>query len=183
MSTPKIWSLPHSWFAFKFGNTKETCKALASHWNIEHAPIFFKQWSHLFNPEREQLGVGPIWLCLPGLSMHLWTQDICWHIGDDLGKFLDYDCSCLESGIRTCARVLVFLDTREGLLENLILHYKGFTHNQILDYDGVHSAAGNVMKWVISTKTAPWSSKKRKPNWVEEQSTLLTLFIFLRMDW
>ena len=33
--------------------------------------------------------------------------------------------------------MLIFLDTREGLVANLILQYKGYTHNQKLGYEGV----------------------------------------------
>jgi len=35
------------------------------------------------------------------------------------------------------SRILVFMDTQEGPLENLILHYRGLVQNQILDYEGI----------------------------------------------
>lgn len=35
------------------------------------------------------------------------------------------------------SRILDYLDTWEGLVENMILHYRGFVGNQILDYEGV----------------------------------------------
>lgn len=91
----------------------------------------------LFDPEREQLGARPIWLKLSQLPMHLWTEDIFQRIGDNLGKFLDYYQSFIEASNMSFAWVLIFLDTREGLVANLILQYKGYTHNQKLGYEGV----------------------------------------------
>lgn len=67
------------------------------------------------------MGDRPIWIKMSGLSMPLWNEDIFLWICDNLRKFLDYDKSMLETGTMTCAHVLVSLDTREFLVENIIL--------------------------------------------------------------
>lgn len=58
-------------------------------------------------------------------------------IGNALGTYLDHDRSYVESRSRTLARILVHLDTREGLEENITLHWGRYTWVQILDYEGV----------------------------------------------
>lgn len=114
------------WFALKFENIEKLYWVSKNHWYIEQAPIQFKRWTPLFHLEREQLGVGLIWLRLSGLLIHLWTKDISRCIGDDLCKYMDYDKSSLETGIMTCSRVLVSLDTNDGLVANIILKYNGY---------------------------------------------------------
>ena len=99
--------------------------------------VLLKCWSPLFDLEHEQLGDDPIWVHLSGLPLQLWTQDAFQLIGDDIGQYLGYDRTYLEFGRMTYVHILVFMDTREGLVENLILHYMGFVRNQIMDYEGV----------------------------------------------
>jgi len=58
-------------------------------------------------------------------------------IGDALGTNLEHGQSFEKSGILTMARILVHLDTKEGLEENLTLHWRHFSQRQNLDYEGV----------------------------------------------
>jgi len=171
-SMHEVCVLSQGWFAFTFYNSKQLCWVIANHWNIEHSPIHFKRWMLIFNMEREQLGVGTIWLRLPGFPMHLWTEYIFQRKGDDLGKFLDYDKSFIEIGNMSCARVLVFLDTREGLVENLILQYKGYTHNQKLDYEGVPFRCHHCHKIGHIYRECPLVQKHQE-NWASSGSTVL----------
>ena len=48
----------------------------------------------------------------------------------------DHDRSYIESGNIVIARILVHLDTREGLVESLRLQYRELIRWQILDYEG-----------------------------------------------
>lgn len=91
----------------------------------------------LFDHEHKQLGTSLLWVRLPGLSMQIWSEDFFRLIGNDLGQYLEYDKSYLETRIMTYARILVSMDTHEGLVENLILNYRGNIRNQILEYEGV----------------------------------------------
>jgi len=63
-------------------------------------------------------------------------EDVFRCVGDDLGTYLEFDRSYLEMGEMSYARVLAYLDTKDGLVENLILHYLGYVRNQILYYEG-----------------------------------------------
>jgi len=47
-------------------------------------------------------------------------------IGDALGTYLEHDQSFEKTGIMTMVRILVHLDTREGLEENIALHWRHF---------------------------------------------------------
>ena len=63
-------------------------------------------------------------------------EDVSQCIRNDLNMYLDFDRLYLKMGEMFYARVIVYLDTRDGLVANLILHYLGYVHNQILDYEG-----------------------------------------------
>ena len=66
--------------------------------------------------------------------MHLW-EEIFVSIGNILGIYLDHDQTYIESGNMAFARILVHLDTREGLEESFKIHWRNMTCIQILDYE------------------------------------------------
>lgn len=110
---------------------------LANYWHIEMVPVLLKWWSPLFDLEREQIGAGPLWVRLPRLPLHYWSEDVLIRIGNALGSYLHHDRTFVESKNRTLARVLVQLDTREGLEEKITLQWGKYSRTQILDYEGV----------------------------------------------
>jgi len=81
----------------------------------------------MFDPEWEKLGVAPHWVRLPGLPLHLWFDDIFKHIGNELGTYLDHEKSYITSRNMSLARILVHLDTREGMEEQITIYLKHFT--------------------------------------------------------
>lgn len=73
----------------------------------------------MFDPKWEQLGDGPLWVRLPELLLHFWFDDILKRIGNALVTYIDHDKSY---GNMSLARILIHLDTREGLEEQITLH-------------------------------------------------------------
>jgi len=69
------------------------------------------------------LGAGPLWVNLLGLPLHFWLEDIFARIGNALGTFLDYEKSYQTFGNKSVARILVYLDTKEGLEEHITLYW------------------------------------------------------------
>lgn len=134
---PKVQTLPCGWFVPHFLQEEYTNWALTRYQHIEMAPIMLKRWSPLFDPEREQIGVGPLWGRLPRLPLQYWSEVVFVCIGNVLGTYLDYDKSYIKSWNKSLARILVPLDTREGLEEKITLQWKNLTRIQILDYEGV----------------------------------------------
>lgn len=98
--------------------------------------ILLKRWSPLFDLEHEQLGAGPIWVRMPRLPLQLWAEDVFRCVGNDLGVFLDYETSFQELGKMAYARILVHLDTREGLVEIQRMQQRDNICLQKLDYEG-----------------------------------------------
>lgn len=94
---------------------------------IELALVLLKQWDPLFDPEREQWGVGPIWVRLPSLPLQYSTPTIFKRIGDALGTYLDHDQSFESTGIMIMAQKIVHLGTKVGLEDKITLLWQHFT--------------------------------------------------------
>lgn len=134
---PEVHILPRGWFSLHFSKEDYIDLVLEKFWHIESAPVLLKRWSPLFNPEREQIGAGPLWVRLPGLPLQYWSEEALQQIGNALGTYLDHDRSYIESRQRTLAYVLVHLDTREGLERKITLTRGKFSKIQTLDYEGI----------------------------------------------
>lgn len=120
----------------RFTRADHTSWVLSSFWHFEHAHVLLKRWTPLFNPETEQIRVGPIWIRLPGLPLQYWSEDIFRRIGNSLGTFMEYDKSYQTTGMMAYARILVHLDTRGGLQENITIQWRASSCKQLLDYEG-----------------------------------------------
>jgi hypothetical protein len=64
-----------------------------------------------------------VWVRLPALPLQFWTLDYFKAIGNFLGEFLEADLSFEETKQRKVARILVNLNVREGLGEEIDLSW------------------------------------------------------------
>ena len=123
---PEVRNLARGWFVLHFSKVDYTELVLAKYWHIEMASVLLKCWNPLFDSEWEQIGAVPIWVRLPGLPLQYWSEVVFLRIGNALGTYLDYDKTYVQTKNRSMARILVYLDTREGLEEKITLklwHY------------------------------------------------------------
>ena len=156
---PVVHVLPRGWFSLQFSKESYTNLVLGRCWHIEMALVLLKRWSPLFDPEREQLGARPIWVRLPGLPLPFWAEEVFIRIGNSLGTYLDYDRTYIESGNRTLARILVHLDTCEGLEEQITLQWGRCIRVQLLDYEGVPFRCRRCHKVGHLAKNCPLNKK------------------------
>ena len=66
---PFVQTFVRGWFALRFARADHTSWVLSSFWHFEKAPVLLKRWTPLFDPETEQVGVGPVWIRLPGFPL------------------------------------------------------------------------------------------------------------------
>lgn len=134
---PFVQTFVCGWFALRFARPKHVNLVLSSFWHFEQAPVLLKWWTPLFDLETERIGVGPIWITLPGLPLQFWSEDIFRRIGNLLGTYMEYDKSFKTTRMMAYARVLVHLDTRGGLQQHITIQWRSFSQKQLLDYEGV----------------------------------------------
>jgi len=134
---PFVQTFVRGWFALRFACVDHTNWVLSSYWHFEHAPVLLKRWTPLFDPETEHIGIGPVWIRLPGLPLQYWSEDIFRRIGNAIGSFMDYDKSYQHTGMMAYARLLINLDTRGGLQEYITIEWRDTARKQIIDYEGI----------------------------------------------
>lgn len=156
-----IVTMTRGWFALRFNRPKHASWILTKYWHIEMVPFMLKIWSPLFDPEREQLGVRPIWVRIPRLPLQFWTEDVLKCIGNYLGVILAYDKSFFESGKMDFAHILVHIDTKEGLVEILKLQWRGINRLQKLEYKGVPFRCRRCHEVGILYKECPLLAKDK----------------------
>ena len=88
----------------------------------------------LFDPLVERYDSLPIWVKLPNLSFEFWSLDIFNMIGNLLGTFLEADLSFLSNGICCLGKVLVLLDLRNGLANEIVIQKGDNVFSQPIDY-------------------------------------------------
>lgn len=76
---------------------------------------------HCLIQNGNKIGAGPLWVKFPSLPLYFWSEDIFICIGHALGTYPDYDKTYIHSANWSLARILVYLDTREGLEEEINL--------------------------------------------------------------
>lgn len=137
VNIPHVQTFVRGWFTLRFARANHTNWVLSSYWHFEHAPVFLKRWTPLFDPKTEQIGIGPVWIRLPGLPLQCWSEDIFKRIGNALGTFMGYDKSYHQTGMMAYARILVNMDTRGGLYEHITIQWRDSDRRQIIDYEGI----------------------------------------------
>jgi len=136
-SVPVVEILNRGWFAFNFKGEEELKRILNSNWHLNRVPVLMKRWHPLFDASRERVEESPIWVRLPALPLHYWEPFHFRNIGNILGTFLEADLSYLETFDKRVARILVSINLREGLAEQINLIRGTESIPQILDYENV----------------------------------------------
>jgi len=72
-----------------------------------------------FDAKKEMVECEPIWVRLPGFPIQYWNESIVSMVGNRLGKYLEVEISFKQAGIKTVAKILVSLDLRKGLGEDI----------------------------------------------------------------
>jgi len=136
-TVPVVEILNRGWFAFNFKGEEELLRILNANWHLNRVPVLMKRWHPLFDASRERVEESPIWVRLPALPLHYWDPFHFRNIGNILGTFLEADLSYLETHDKRVARILVSINLREGLAEQIKLTRGLEIITQILDYENV----------------------------------------------
>jgi hypothetical protein len=75
----------------------------------------------VFNPEKEIIWFRHTRVLLPGCPLALWSLEAFKIIGNTIGKFLHVDMKQLGCFDRRMGKILVEMDTYEGLTEDIVI--------------------------------------------------------------
>ena len=99
--------------------------------------LFLKCWMPLFEPRIERYDSIPIWVKLPNFPFEFWSVEFFRMLGNTLGTFLEVDVSFLETGMCCLGKIMVLLDLRNGLAEDIVIKKGDFIFTHPLDYVGL----------------------------------------------
>lgn len=134
---PEVVGLYRNWFAFTFLKAEHALWVLNRNWNWDHCPVMLKPWHPLFDATRERFDTAPFWVRLPGLPLDYWSEEHFRGIGNILGSYLGGDYSFVYTKEKKVARILVNLNVREGLAEDMKLSWGPYAIMQKLEYENV----------------------------------------------
>jgi hypothetical protein len=105
--------------------------------SIRNSLLLLNPWSPLFDPSGEKMDKISVWVHFPALSLHFWSLEHFKEIGNFLVDFLEVDMTFEERKQRKMARILLNLNVREGIGEEIDLSWGIFIHSHTLDYENV----------------------------------------------
>lgn len=103
-----------------------------------------------------------VWENVLGLPPHLWTEDVFRAIGNKLGEFLEAYVSFKTPRIRKITRVLVNLDSREGIFIDINLNHSGVNFFMLLIIKSYPFAAINAIRWSMWSTTVCWVIRQKR---------------------
>lgn len=134
---PEVVMLTRGWCTFHFLKPEHGEWVMNRSWALDHTPLLLKHWHPLFDVSRERVDIVQLWVKLHGLPLHYWKEEHLREIGNILGSFIEVDMSFEKTKHQQVARILVNINIREGLAEELNLCWGPTVIKQILDYENV----------------------------------------------
>jgi len=134
---PEVVELSRKWYAFTFHSENHAQQVLRKNWSIQSSPILLKPWTPLFDASRERVDIVPLWVRMPAFPLQFWKEKYFRSVGNRLGEFLEADESFLETKQKRIARILVNINVREGLGDEIELVLGSYRHIQKLDYENI----------------------------------------------
>jgi hypothetical protein len=134
---PTFKTLSREWFMLHFQSPVAVTKVLKTPWYINFPLVLLKRWSQFLYVSRERVDDLPIWVRLPGLPAELWNEKGFTYLGNAIGSYLDMDMSFIQMGKLSMTRILVLINVRKGLQEDLELTCGDKTFLQKVDYEGI----------------------------------------------
>lgn len=69
---PVVLIMTHGWFALIFPHPEQANWVLSKFWHIEMTSVLLKDWTSLFDLDKEKFGACPISVRLLGLPLQFW---------------------------------------------------------------------------------------------------------------
>ena len=97
--------------------------------------MYLNKWDLFFDPEKDIASSVPVWVKLPHLPLHCWSDEDLKAIGNTLGKHIDK--SEPKHPMFSCARICIEVDLEKGFLEAINMSMDSWNHLQTIDYEQI----------------------------------------------
>eukprot|EP00253_Pinus_taeda_P009631 PITA_09631 len=104
---------------------------------LNNAGLFMKFWEERYNPEKETMMDAPVWVILFGLPDEFWDPEILEGIGNTIGSFVKTAEVTKRGKYNAYARICVYINLAEPLLDNVKVEYYDTVWKQPIDYEHI----------------------------------------------
>jgi len=104
---------------------------------MNNAGLFMRHWEDRYNPDEEKLLAAPIWVRLFGLPMEFWDPEILEGISNSIGTFVKVVESTKRGKYTSYARICVYMNIAEPLLESIEVECNDEIWQQPIDYEHI----------------------------------------------
>ncbi|KAL0356476.1 UNVERIFIED_CONTAM: hypothetical protein Sradi_4094500 [Sesamum radiatum] len=105
-------------------------------WFIQGYPMRVFKWSPTFSPAHES-SVVPIWVCFPGLPVHLFQKEALCTVASMIGTPLQIDEYTFNQAKLSKARVCIEIDLLQPRIEEIDIQIHGVTIRQKIEYEQI----------------------------------------------
>lgn len=119
---------------FQFLTEDERASIEQRFWVFSIGSLVLKRWHNGFDPRTEKLLIRHLWIILPGFPMHCWNIGGFMAVANSVGWFILMEEEQLMGAERRSPRMLVDIDSSDGLLGELEVVWEGGSFMQQLDY-------------------------------------------------
>lgn len=88
--------------------------------------MYLNKWTPDFSFENDIPSVVLVWICLPHLPLHCWSDDAVCCIGNRVEP---------KENIFSCARICVEVDVEKGILKAVLISLDNWQHVQELNHE------------------------------------------------
>eukprot|EP00253_Pinus_taeda_P013884 PITA_13884 len=132
----KSYFVGKGFFVFVFENVKDRSLIFRNGpYFMGPQGLYLNKWSPDFDPAQDVPTAVPVWVCLPHLPLHCWSQNSLQSIINALGRYID---QAPRKDQYSCARICIEADLEIGPPEAIKLSVANWTHIQELDYEQLH---------------------------------------------
>ncbi|KAH9300136.1 hypothetical protein KI387_011719, partial [Taxus chinensis] len=169
--SPTFHLLCKDWIGFCFDSV-DVVVIQRQQWFLDTSIMLMYPWTPLFNLVEAKLVENPIWVKVPSLPLEWWTDEGLKAIRDWLGGTLAIDNSYKTSLKHTVARILVNLQAKDRLYENIVLVHNNRRLSLPLDYINVPFRCARCHKLGHLYDSCPLKTFSRK--WIPKSHPLDT---------
>ena len=122
---PEFHILPRGWILMKLRYEEDGKKLLGRSWSWGPSGLILQKWRIDFDATREPFNIQQVWVIMPSLPMTFWEEECLEAIGNRIGKFVALEPNWETKVDHRCTRILVELDLKDGLYEEILINMHG----------------------------------------------------------
>lgn len=143
---------------------------------MNNAGLFMRDWEDRYNPDAEKLLAAPIWVRFFGLPSEFWHPEVLEGIGNSIRAFVKVAESTKRGKYTSYARICVYMNIAEPLLEFVEVEYHDEIWQQPIDYEHIPFRCCRCHEYGHLFREFPQNREGEATRILEEEKRVLEKF-------